>query len=129
MKSQPDRQPPEYITTFFKGRHWPPNRPDAITPNTIASWKQQQPGLACVRRRNKPDHFRRAFSILGWREAGFYYRCNSRVLSRWVNEDGKDDCLAERAAMKRNPQWPQLKAMMAAYWNSEPRDPAWVSDK
>lgn len=73
-----------------------------------------------------PKHFGRAFAILGWREAGWYYRANWRVICRWVNEAGKERLLAERAAMRRNPNRQKFKAQMAAYWHCEPRDPSWA---
>lgn len=75
-----------------------------------------------------PKNFVRAFSILGWREAPWYYRCSWRVIGRWVNQAGKDAVLAERASMRRNLDREKLKSQMAAYWNSEPREPSWLVD-
>lgn len=106
---------------------WPPNRPAETTEHALKSWREQDPTIQSIARRPMPKNFSRAFSILGWREAPWYYRCSWRVLGRWVNEAGKEAVLAERAAMKRNPQWPRLKAMMAAYWNNEPHEPTWLS--
>jgi hypothetical protein len=74
-----------------------------------------------------PPHFRLGFAILGWRDACAYYRANWRIICRWANEAGKVSLLAERAAMRRNPERHRLKAQMAAYWTSEPRYPVWVA--
>lgn len=106
---------------------WPPNRPDAVSKTTVSQWRQQQPGVDNKTRRPLPEHFARAFAILGWRESSWYYRANWRVICRWVNEVGKEQLLAERAAMRGNPIRHKLKAQMAAYWTSEPRDPVWAA--
>ena len=70
--------------------------------------------------------FGRAFSILGWSAALWYYRYSWRVVGRCVNEARKVAVLAERAATRRNPDRPRPKAMMAAYWNGEPLDSVWI---
>jgi hypothetical protein len=106
--------------------NWPPNRPATVSKTTIVQWRQQQPSVTSARRRPIPPHFARAFAILGWRDASWYFRANWRVICRWVNETGKEAVLAERAAMRRNPERKPLKAQMAAYWNCEPRDPVWA---
>jgi hypothetical protein len=108
------------------GRKWPPNRPDQTTKTTLGNWRQQDPAIDTIARRPMPVHFIRAFSILGWREAPWYYRCSWRVIGRWVNEAGKADCIAKRAAMRRNPERKRLKSMMSAYWTGEPTEPAWI---
>jgi hypothetical protein len=105
---------------------WPPNRPAKVGKCTYAQWLQQRPHVDNPGRRPVPPHFRLGFAILGWREACNYYRANWRVICRWVNECDKPALLAERAAMRRNPERHRLKAQMAAYWTSEPRDPAWA---
>ena len=129
METPDQVQPPSHIIAMRNGMVWPPNRGKYPSPHTLKDWRQQDPTNRSIARRPMPKNFVRAFSILGWREAPWYYRCSWRVVGRWVNEAGKETVLAERAAMRRNPDRPRLKAMMAAYWNGEPCDPAWVSDK
>lgn len=73
-----------------------------------------------------PPFFQQAFIVLGWREAPWYFGTNWRVISRWVNESGKDELLAKRAAMRRNPKKPRIAGMMADTWRSEPQMPVWV---
>jgi hypothetical protein len=127
METPAEISPPSHITTQrYRGQKWPPNRPDNISSNALKHWKQQDPTIKSIARRPMPKNFVRAFSILGWREAPWYYRCSWRVVGRWVNEAGKETVLAERAAMRRNPDREKLKSQMTAYWNSEPREPAWL---
>ena len=121
-------QPPDHVTSFFRNRVWPPNRKSVPSIHTISGWREQQPGIDNPARRRVPPYFSRAFAILGWRGSEEYFRASSRIISRWVNECGKADVLAERRAMKRNPHKRKLRAMMAAYWTGEPREPAWIVD-
>ena len=126
MQPLAECQPPEHITAHFKGMSWPPNRPDTVSKHTLSQWRQQQPGVNNIARRPVPQYFQRAFTILGWRDASWYYRANWRVICRWANESDKAQLLAERATMRRNPDRHRLKAQMAAYWNCEPREPVWA---
>ncbi len=129
MNQAAKNTPPSFITATRNGRKWPPNRGSIPAAHTFKDWQQQDPTIQSIARRPMPKNFIRAFSILGWREAPWYYRCSWRVVGRWVNEAGKEAVLAERAAMRRNPDRPRLKAMMAAYWNGEPRDLEWLVEQ
>lgn len=126
MEPADEIMPPSYVTSHFKGNAWPPNRPAQTTANAIKAWREQDPSIESANRRPMPQHFARAFIILGWRAAPWYFRCNCRVIARWVNRCGKEQLLAERAAMRRNPHRATLLAQMAAYWTSEPREPSWL---
>lgn len=126
MEPAAEITPPSFITATRNGRKWPPNRGSIPAAHTLKDWQQQDPTIQSIARRPMPKNFSRAFSILGWREAPWYYRSSWRVIGRWVNEAGKEAVLAERAAMRRNPDREKLKSQMAAYWNSEPRDPVWA---
>ena len=124
----PDQpQPPAHVTTTRYGRKWPPNRPDIITETIVKGWRERDPNIVSPARRPMPQHFSRAFAIIGWRASEQYFRASCRVIGRWVYQAGKESVLAERAAMKRNPHRQRLKAMMAAYWTGEPREPEWLN--
>ena len=116
---------PQHITATRNGRVWPPNRPAIVTEATKNHWEQQRPGGG---QRPMPIHFRRAFIILGWRECEWYFSANWRCTARWLNECGKADTLRERAAMRRDPQRPALKAAMASNYRCEPSDQVWFGD-
>lgn len=117
METPADIAPPSHITMQrHRGQKWPPNRPDSISSNALKHWRQQDPTIQNIARRPMPKNFSRAFSILGWREAPWYFRCSWRVIGRWVNEAGKAAVLAERATMRRaiptakntRPRWPHI---------------------
>lgn len=121
--------PPSYITAMRNGRKWPPNRPDEVTESMLEAWRQQDPTINSIARRPLPKDFIRAFAILGWRESSWYYRASSRVISRWVNEAGREAVLAERALMRRSRARFKLKSLMAAYCHGEPREPEWLVEQ
>lgn len=49
------------------------------------------------RSRERPADFRARFIELGWSGIVGHYGTNSRVIERWMQEDGRDGLIAARA--------------------------------
>lgn len=46
--------------------------------------------------RPKPDDFRETFIRIGWSGVEAHYRAHKQTISRWIDEEGRDDLLRAR---------------------------------
>lgn len=53
-------------------------------------------------RREKPDDFREQFTRLGWGVVE-HYSTSWKVVSRWLDEEGREQVRAERRAYRQSP--------------------------
>jgi hypothetical protein len=54
--------------------------------------------------RPRPDDFRATFIAMGWDGIDEHYRTNWRVIRRWMQEEGREELIAERSAHVRQQQ-------------------------